>query len=363
MRAVGMALGALWAGLAAFGAVAQQRTVNVYNWTDYIDPAILADFTAETGIRVVYDTFDGNEMLETRMLAGGSGYDVVAPSGTFLQRQIAAGVFQPLQKEKLPNLVHLWPEITARVDAYDPGGAYSITYMWGTTGIGYDVAEVRERLGAMPVDSWRVVFDPAILSKLADCGVHLLDQPDEMIPLALSYLGLDPDSKAAGDIERATAALTAIRPYVQKFHSSEYVNALAAGDICLAVGWSGDVLQARDRAAEAGAGVEIAYAIPKEGTQIWFDQLAIPADARNVDEAHAFIDYLMRPDVAARATDFVRYASGNLAAQAAIDPALLADPGVYPDAETMARLFVVTPYDARAQRAVTRAWTAIKSGS
>lgn len=348
---------------AATSAVAQDRVVNIYNWSDYIDESILTDFTAETGIRVVYDVFDSNEILETKLLAGGSGYDIVVPTGTFLQRQIQAGVFQPLQKEKLPNLKNMWPEISERLSKYDPGNTYAINYMWGTTGIGYNVAAVRERLGVDSIDSWAVIFTPETLAKFADCGVMMLDAPDEIFRAAMNFLGLDPDSTDPADYEKATELLMSIRPSIQKFHSSEYINALANGDICLAVGWSGDILQARDRAAEADRGVEVEYAIPKEGALMWFDNMAIPSDARNVEEAHAFLDYIMRPEVMAKASNYVYYANGNLASKAFLNEDVIGDPAIYPSDEATARLYTVSPFDARLQRTVTRLWTQVRTGS
>ncbi|MAW86402.1 MAG: spermidine/putrescine ABC transporter substrate-binding protein PotF [Phyllobacteriaceae bacterium] len=356
------AVSALALGLAAGGAAAQERVVNVYNWSDYIDESILEDFTKETGIKVVYDVFDSNEILETKLLAGGTGYDVVVPTGTFLARQIQAGVFQKLDKSKLPNLENMWDKIAARTEKYDPGNDYSINYMWGTTGIGYNVAKVNEALGIDTIDSWDVVFNPEKLSKLADCGVYMLDAPAEMIPAALNWLGKDPDSKTAEDIEAAQAALEAIRPSIRKFHSSEYINALANGDICLAVGWSGDVFQARDRAAEADQGVEVAYSIPKEGAQMWFDQMAIPADAPHVAEAHEFLNYIMKPEVIAKASNYVYYANGNKASQQFLDEEVIGDPAVYPDEATTDKLFTTTPPDNKEQRLMTRAWTRVVTG-
>jgi putrescine transport system substrate-binding protein len=344
-------------------AVAQDRVVNIYNWSDYIDESILAEFTEETGIRVVYDVFDSNEMLETKLLAGGSGYDIVVPTGTFLQRQLQAGVFQPLQKDKLPNLSNMWPQMAERLAKYDPGNEHAINYMWGTTGIGYNVAAVQERLGTDTIDSWSVIFEPENLAKFADCGVMMLDAPDEIFRAALNYLGVDPDSTDAADYERATELLMTVRPSVQKFHSSEYINALANGDICIAVGWSGDILQARDRAAEAGAGVTVEYAIPQEGALMWFDNMAIPSDARNVEEAHEFLNYIMRPEVMAKASNYVYYANGNLASQEFLNEDVIGDPAIYPDEETTERLYTVSPFDARLQRSVTRLWTQVRTGS
>jgi putrescine transport system substrate-binding protein len=354
---------ALLLSLIAGVAAAQQRVVNVYNWSDYIDPQVLTDFTKETGIRVQYDTFDANETLETKLLAGKSGYDVVVPTAYFLERQIKAGVFQALDRSKLPHLANAWPEISKRLAAYDPGNAHAVNYMWGTTGIGYNVKAVRDRLGPdAAIDSWDIAFKPELLAKFKDCGVMMLDSADDILPAALRYLGLDPNSVKQQDLDKAAALLLKVRPFVRKFHSSEYLNALASGEICLAVGWSGDVKQAQKRAAEAKNGVDVGYAIPKEGAQMWFDNLAIPKDAPHVAEAYAFVDYLMRPEVAAKNSNFVSYANGNLASQKFVDKAVLDDRGVYPDAATMAKLYTVSARDQRAQRAITRLWTRIKTG-
>ncbi|MEL6197146.1 MAG: polyamine ABC transporter substrate-binding protein [Pseudomonadota bacterium] len=349
--------------LAATPVLAQDKVVNVYNWSDYIDEEILAEFEAETGIKVVYDVFDSNEVLETKLLAGGSGYDLVVPTGDFLQRQIQAGVFQELDKSKLPNLENMWEQIEARTANFDPGNAYSINYMWGTTGIGYNVDAVKERLGTDVIDSWSVIFDPEQIAKFKDCGIHILDSPTELIPAALNYLGKDPDSFDQGEIEEAAALLEQIRPNVQQFHSSSYINELANGNICLAVGWSGDVLQARDRAAEADNGVLVEYAIPKEGALMWFDQMAIPTDAPNVENAHAFLDYLMRAEVIAKASNYVYYANGNEASKPLLNEDVIGDPAIYPSDETVENLYTVSPYPPRTQRVVTRAWTRIKTGS
>lgn len=347
----------------AGAAFAQDRTVNVYNWSDYIDESILSDFTEETGIKVVYDVFDSNEILETKLLAGATGYDVVVPSGTFLSRQIQAGVFMKLDRSKLPNLENMWDAIEERVSKYDPGNEHSINYMWGTTGIGYNVDKVKEVLGDdAPVGSWDLVFKPENAEKLAACGIHVLDAPAEMIPAALNYIGEDPDSHDSDLIKKAADVLAAVRPHIQKFHSSEYINALANGDICVAVGWSGDVLQARDRAAEANNGVTVEYRIPQEGALMWFDQIAVPADAQNVEEAHAFIDYIMRPEVMAKASNYVYYANGNAASKEHLNDDVIGDPAIYPDDATTEKLYTTTAYPPKVQRVVTRAWTRVKSG-
>ncbi len=308
--------------------------------------------------------FDSNELLETKMLAGNSGYDVVVPTADFLQRQIAAGAFQKLDKSKLPNIDNAWDKIAERTSSYDPGNEYSVNYMWGTTGIGANVGKVTEALGEdAPLGSLDLVFDPANMEKLADCGVHFLDAPTELIPAALAWLGEDPASHDPDVIAKAEPVLTAVRPYVQKFHSSEYINALANGDICVALGWSGDVLQARDRADEAENGVEIVYNAPKEGALMWFDQMAIPVDAPNPDGAHKFINFMLDAENAAAASNYVYYANGNKASQEYLLEDVIGDPAIYPDEETLDNLYTTSPYPPQVQRVVTRLWTKIKSGT
>ncbi len=343
-------------------AAAQQRAVNVYNWSDYVDPKVLEDFTKETGIKVVYDTYDNNEIVETKLLAGKSGYDIVVPSGPFLQRQIKAKVFRKLDKAQLTNLQNAWPEIQQRLAVFDPGNEHAVNYMWGTTGIGINVKKVRQALGDVPLNTWDLLMKPELASKLKGCGIYVLDSPEDLFPGILAYLGLNPDSKKPEDLTKAGDALFRIRGNVQKFHSSEYINALANGDICVAVGYSGDIIQAKKRAEEAKNGVEVQYIVPREGALMWFDSFAIPADAKNVKEAHEFINFMLRPEVAAANTNFVSYASGNGAARAKVDPAILNDPGIYPDEATFKRLFTNTAYDDRSQRTVTRLWTRVKTG-
>ena len=353
--------GALVAG--ATGAIAQERVVNVYNWSDYIDEDVLKQFTEETGIRVVYDVYDNNDIVETKLLAGGSGYDIVVPTDSNMSRQIAAGVLLPLDKSKLPNLVHMWPFVMDKLATYDPDNAHAVDYMWGTTGIGINVAEVEKRLGGDEnLDTWATLFDPANAEKLADCGIHIMDAPEDVVQSVLAWKGKPPDSKDAADIEAAGELIMAIRPYVQKFHSSEYINALANGDICVAMGYSGDILQARDRADEAGNGVEIEYLIPREGALMWFDAMVIPNDAPHPEEAHAFIDFMMRPDIAAANSNYVYYANGNLDSQALLNEDVIADEAIYPSQETLDRLFTSTTYDPRSQRVLTRMWTGVKAG-
>ncbi len=355
---------ALAASLAIGATAATAEEVRVYNWSDYIDEALLAKFEEETNIKLIYDVFDSNDVLETKMLAGNSGYDVVVPSGTFLQRQIAAGAFQKLDKSKLSNMGNMWDVIADRTSSYDPGNEYSINYMWGTTGIGVNVGKVKEVLGEdAPVGSLALIFDPANMEKLASCGVHVLDAADEMIPAALAYLGENPDSHDPDVIAKTEPLFTAIAPYIQKFHSSEYINALANGDICVAVGWSGDILQARDRADEAENGVEIAYNAPSEGALMWFDQMAIPADAPNAEAAHKFLNFIMDAQNMADASNYVYYANGNKASQPLLEEDVIGDPAIYPDEATLQNLYTTSPYPPKVQRVVTRMWTKIKSGT
>ena len=354
---------AIGLGLLATPAAAQDKQLRIFNWSDYVDPEVLDAFKKETGITVVYDTFDQMETVETKLLAGKTGYDLIVVTASFLPRHIPLGIYQPIDKDKAPNLRNLWPEIQTRLSKYDPGNKYAVNYMWGTTGIGYNTAKIKERLGPDAViDSWKIVFEPETLKKLSNCGVHVLDAVEEMFPAALRYLGLDPDSKNEADLNKAGELLRKIRPHIQKFHSSEYINALANGDICLAVGYSGDILQARSRATEAANGVNIGYSIPKEGALIWLDSFAIPIDTPHPENAHKFIDFMLRPDIAARNSNYLSYANGNKASQEKLDEAVLKDPSIYPSAETFAKLYTTTPNDPRVQREVTRVWTEVTTG-
>jgi putrescine transport system substrate-binding protein len=349
------------ASLAALPALAQE--LHVYNWSDYIAEDTIAKFEEATGIEVVYDVYDSNETLEAKLLAGNSGYDVVVPTSNYLQRQIAAGVYMPLDKSKLPNLEHMDPELMKAAEAYDPGNEHAVIYMWGTIGIGYNVAAVKERLGEdAPVDSWALVFDPAYAAKLADCGISLLDASTDMLPLALAFLGRDPLSQEQEDLEAAAEALKAVQPHIRYFHSSQYISDLANGEICVAVGFSGDLFQAAARAEEAGTGIEIAYSVPKEGTQQWFDMMAIPVDAPNPDAAHAWINFMMDPQITADITNYVWYANANAASMPLVDPEIAGDPAIFPSAEVRAKLFPTVTYDARTDRMITRLWTQVKTG-
>jgi putrescine transport system substrate-binding protein len=355
-------LAGAFAFLPAGPAVPQSRVVNYYNWSDYEDPTVLDEFTKETGITVRYDTFDSNDTLEAKLLAGQSGYDVVVPSAYFLARQIKAGIFQQLDKSKLPNLSYLWPEIAKQLAVYDPGNQYAVNYMWGTTGIGYNIKDAKRILGPDPaIDSWDYIFDPEKIAKFKNCGIHLLDSSDDIMSAGLHFLHLDPNTSDPVELQKVTDLLLKIRPYIRKFHSSEYLNALATGEICLVVGFSGDVKQAQKRAAEAKGGVEIAYSIPNEGAQLWFDNLAIPRDAPHPQEALALINYLIKPEVAAKNTNYVSYANGDLPSQF-IDKAILDDRTIYPDTATMSKFYTIIAHDQKTQRLINRLWTRIKTG-
>lgn len=336
--------------------------VRVYNWSDYIAEDTLDKFTAATNISVTYDVFDSNEVVEAKVLSGQSGYDIVVPTSDFVARHIMAGAYQKIDKSKIPNWDNLDKELLASLNNYDPGNQYGVPYQWGTTGLGYNVGMVESILGEdAPTDSWDLLMDPQYASQLAQCGIAVLDSSGEVIPLVLNYLGLDPNSKASADYKKAEEAMLAIRPYITYFHSSRYISDLANGNICLAIGFSGDVFQAMARAEEAENGQEIAYVIPKEGTAVWADMMAIPADAANVEEAHAFINFILDPQIGADITNYVWYGSPNKAAEAFIDPEILSDPGIYPPEGTNLFTFEVLPNNVT--RVKNRTWTTIKSGS
>jgi putrescine transport system substrate-binding protein len=347
---------------AAAAGKAAGEVVNVYNWSDYIDPEVIKGFEQETGIKVRYDVFDSNEVLETKLLTGHSGYDVVVPSAYFLERQVKAGVFAPLDKAQLPGLANVDPELARSAARHDPDNAHSVVYMWGTTGIGYDRAKVQAIMPDAPLDSWQLIFDPEILSRFKDCGISMLDDPTDMIGTALLYLGKDPNSEAEADLKAAEAVLMKIRPYLRTIHSSQYIDQLANGELCIVVGYSGDVLQASDRAEEAGKPLDIGYSIPREGALMWFDTLAIPADAAHKDAAHRFIEYLLRPEVAAMNSNFVNYANANSKATALVNEELRNDAGIYPPAEVKARLQPSVAKSADFTRELNRSWTRFMTG-
>lgn len=362
MRRIPLLASLLAAAIATSTAHAAEPVVKVYNWSDYIGETTLDDFQKALGIKVQYDVFDSNETLEGKLLAGRSGYDIVVPSNHFLGKQIKAGAFQKLDRNLLPNWQNLDPLLLKQLESNDPGNLYAVPYLWGTNGIGYNVAKVKEVLGVDQIDSWATVLEPENMKKLAACGVSFLDSADEMIPVALNYLGLDPNSQNPADYAKAEAKLLEVRPYITYFHSSKYIGDLANGNICVAVGFSGDVMQASDRAEEAGKGVEIAYSIPKEGANLWFDMLAIPVDAGNVAQAHSLINYLLDPAVIAQVSDYVGYANPNPKADSLMDQEIRNDASVYPPQAVLDKLYVSSELSPKVLRLMTRSWTKVKSG-
>ena len=340
----------------------EEKVLNVYNWSDYVAEDTISNFEERTGIKVNYDVFDSNEVLEAKLLAGNTGYDIVVPSASFMERQIKAGVFRKLDRSALTNWDNLDPGIMARVALHDPDNAHSLPLMWGTTGIGYNEAMVAKALPDAPVNSYAMLFDPDVISKLASCGVTLLDSPTEVFSAALVYLGKDPNSEDLEDLKAAEEVLAKIRPHIRYIHSSQQINDLANGEICVAMGWSGDIMIAADRAEEADNGIEISYSIPEEGTIIWFDMLAIPSDAPHPGNAHLFINYLLEPQVIADVTDYVYYANPNLASTPLVDEEITGDPGIYPTDEVQAKLFPDLAHSSRFTRTQTRAWTRFKTG-
>jgi putrescine transport system substrate-binding protein len=338
------------------------KVLNLYIWSDYLAPNTLSDFEAQTGIKVHVAYYDANETLETKLLAGSSGFDIVVPSASYFERQIKAGVYKTLDKSKLPNLQNMDPQLMSRVAQHDPDNAHGIIYMWGTNGIGYNAKMIRALMPDAPLDSWRLILDPAVASRLAKCGISILDSPAEMLRGVYSYLGKDPNSQSADDLALAEGTLLKIRPYIRNINSSEYIEALANGDLCIAVGYNGDVMQARDRAHEANKGIDIDYVVPKEGTILWFDMMAIPADAPNPDSAYAFMNYIMTPQVSADISNFKRYANANLASQPLVQPAVKEDPRIYPPADLRQKLTVQTADSGEQTRAITRVWQKFKTG-
>ena len=349
-------------GAMAGAAQADDKVLHVYNWSDYIAPDTIANFEKESGIKVVYDVFDSNETLEAKLLAGKSGYDIVVPSNNFLAKQIKAGVYQELDKSKLSNYDNLNKSLLKAVSVSDPDNKHAFPYMWGSIGIGYNPEKVKAALGVDKIDSWDVLLKPENIAKLKSCGVSFLDSPTEMLPIALHYLGLPTDSQKKDDLKQAESLFLKIRPSIGYFHSSKYISDLANGNICVAVGYSGDIQQAKSRAAEAGGKVKVAYDIPKEGAGSFFDMVAIPKDAENVDAAYKFMNYLLKPEVMASITNSVRFPNGNEKATPLVDKDITSDPGIYPPADVQAKLYAIADLPAATQREMTRSWTKIKSG-
>jgi putrescine transport system substrate-binding protein len=352
--------GALQAGAAD----APVRELRVYNWADYMLPEVPKEFAKNTGIKLTWDVFDTNEALEAKLLAGNSGYDLVVPSNTFLDVQIKAGVFQKLDRSKLPNWQHLDPNLMQLMSANDPGNQHAVPYMYGTVLIGYNPDKVKAALGDdAPVDSWDLVFKPENMEKLKACGVAMLDTPTDILPIALDYLGLDPNSANPADYNKAAELLLKVRPYVAYFHSAKYMTDIANGDICVAVGYSGSFYQFANRAKEAGNGVVVKWKLPKEGAPLWYDSFAIPADAKNVDEAHAFLNNLLEPKVVAPISDFLGYPNPNKDAMPLVSAAIRDDADLAPPEEAQKNLYVLRPLPQKIERVRTRIWSKIKTGS
>jgi putrescine transport system substrate-binding protein len=341
---------------------ADAQVVNVYNWGDYVAPGVLEEFEAATGIHVNYDIFDSQEMLETKLLAGRSGYDVVVVSGHFLERLVPAGAFRKLDLQLLPSRGNLDAGLMAKFAQYDPGNAHAVGYTWGTVGIGYDESRLRELSPGAPTDSWSLVYDPAIVRDLSPCGVSVVDSPSDVIGTVLAWLGHDANQPTPEQLQVAERKLLAIRPQLRKIDTGNQINDLAGGTICLMVTWSTNVQVARNRAREAGVAADFRYVVPKEGSVAWFDSLAIPADAPHPEAAHAFIEFMLRPDIAARNASYIGSASMNAAATPLVDASLRDDPGVYPPAELRERL---QPLRARSQaqsREENRIWSRFRTG-
>ncbi|NBZ88172.1 polyamine ABC transporter substrate-binding protein [Stagnihabitans tardus] len=359
------ALLGLGAGLAApwvRPSWAASGVVNVYNWSDYIGETTLADFTSETGVEVVYDLYASSEEAEAKMLAGSTGYDLVIQSGMKLQRMVAAGVYQKLDRARLPNWKNLDPAILKIVEGFDPGNAYTSPYMWGSTGITYNLDMVRERLGDIDLNSLDVLLKPENAEKLADCGISLLDSPTDWGYMVLKYIGLDSNTAGEAEYAKMAEAMAPLRPFVATFDNANYLTTLPNKELCVANTWSGDYGVAKARAAEAGIELNLAYFVPKSGAPAWFDLWAIPSDAPNLENAYLFLDYMMRPEVVAACSNFTGYANANKAATAFVDAAIASDPAIYPDAETLARMYTPAPLTDAQEEAITRIWTEIKTG-
>ncbi len=350
-------------GTDSAGGKSTEKVVNLYNWGDYMDPTVIPAFEKEYGMHVNYDVYDSNEILETKLLAGHSTYDIVVPSAYFLEHEIKAGVYRKLDKTKLPNLGNVDPEVAAGLSAYDPGNQYAVGYMWlSTTGIGYNVAEIRARMPDAPVDSWRMFFDPSVLARFQDCGVAMLDAPINVVGAALAFLGRDPNSESVEDLADVEQLLFAARPFIRSINSAQYYGDLANGDLCLALGWSGDIVLSRDRAKEAGRSVALAFSIPREGTVSNFDVLAVPAEAAHPDNAYLFINYLLRPEVAAKNTNALMYANSVMTKSLPfLNESPRHDPAVYPPPEVRAKLVPTRAKSPQYTRLLMHMWTRFKS--
>jgi putrescine transport system substrate-binding protein len=339
-----------------------EKVVNVYNWANYIDPSLLERFTTETGIKVNYDVYDSDEMLESNVLTGNTGYDVVGPTDTFLERQWKAGAYLKLNRSQIPNWTNLDTQVLEKLALHDPGNQYGVPYMWGTVGLGYNEAQVQAVMPGAPVDSWRLLLDPTIAAKFEQCGISVLNSPENLYLAVQAYRGEDLNSQTEEDLAAFKRIALGIRPYIRSIHSSNYIEALANGEICIALGWNGDVLQARDRAEEAGTGHSIRYSIPKEGSVLWITVLAIPRDAPHPQNAHTLINFLQRPDIAAGNSNYVRYANGNSASLALIDESVKNDRSIYPPPEVRSELTVAVARSDDLSRQLNRIWMRFVAG-
>lgn len=349
--------------LPAMGAQAEDKALNVYNWSDYIAKSTIPGFEKQSGIKVKYDVYDSDDTLQAKMLTGRAGYDVVAPTSNFMAKQIEAGIYQKLDKSKLPNLANLDKALMAKIVDADPGNAHGVPWAYGTDGLGYNLNKVKTALGKdTPLDSWDILFDPKYVSKLKGCGVSVLDQANDVFAVALHHLGKDPNSKNPADYQAAFAALKKIRPYITQFNSSGYINDLANGDICLALGFSGDINIAKHRAREAKRPYQLAYVIPKSGAPLWFDVMVVPKDAPHPEAAHKWINYIQSPEVNAAITNEVFYPTANAAARKFVKPEIANDPAVYPPEAVVKTLFLLKPLPADIMRLQNRLWTQLKTG-
>jgi putrescine transport system substrate-binding protein len=349
------------AGVASAGNAAEEKVLNVYNWADYIGKDTLAKFERATGIRVVYDTYDADETLEAKMMAGDSGYDVVSTSTDFFSRQIKAGIYQPLDRDKLPNWKNLDPAVLAVEAEADPGNRYAMPYLRHVNGFAYNVDMIKARMPDAPLDSLDMIFKPQIIARFADCGVSFLDQAEDVLQLALNYLHLDPNSTNPEDYKRAEKLLLAVRPYIRAFDSTEYMNGLGNKEFCISMSWSGDYAAARARAKAAGVDVNLAFTVPKEGANASFDALLIPADAPHPNAAHQFLNFILEPQIIAEITNEIHYGNDNIASTPFVDPQILHDPAIYPTPETAARLYESAEVNPALERIRTRTWTRIKT--
>lgn len=344
------------------GAGASNKILNVYNWAGYIAPDTVANFERETGIQVHYSTYESNEISETKLLTGRSNYDVVTSADAFFERQLHAGVFRKLDKAALTNSVNLDPEVLQKLAVHDPGNLYAVPYLWTEAGLGYNVDKVRERLGSAEPDSWSLLFDPKNAAKLKDCGIMIVDSPEDVLPSVLIYLGKDPNSRDPADWTAAADVLMQIRPFVRSIEAEGIIGDLANGSLCLGLTWGGEVTQARYRALESNNGVKIRYFVPREGAVAGLDMLAIPADAPHPDNAHKWLNYLMRPEVMADISNSLKYRNGNKASLPFVQESIKNDPATYLDAETRAKLSIETMQPPELKRLMTRLWTRFRTG-